>query len=48
MNCLIAEMFTDLEYEKKDKVQVPQQNEILSSYRTAPGFFSKNKEYNPE
>ena len=33
---------------KKDKVEVPQQNEMLSLYCTALGFISKNKAYNPE
>ena len=31
---------------KKDKVQVPQRNEMLSLYCTALGFISKNGEYN--
>ena len=33
---------------KKDKVQVPQRNEMLSLYGTALGFISKNDEYNPK
>ena len=33
---------------KKDKVQVPQRNEMLSLYCAAFGFISKNKEHNPE
>ena len=33
---------------KKDKVQVPQWNEMLNLYFTAFGFISKNEEYNPE
>ena len=33
---------------KKDKVQVPQQNEMLNFYCTALGFINKNEEYNPE
>ena len=37
-----------LEREKKDKVQVPQRNEMLSLYCTALGFISKSEEYNPE
>ena len=41
-NCLITDMFTGLEYEKKDKVQVSQQNKMLSLYCTAFGFISKN------
>ena len=45
-------MFTGLlfttEDTKKDKVQVPRQNEMLSLYCTALGFVSKNEEYNPE
>ena len=44
-------MFTSLlfasEDMKKDKVQVPQQNEMLSLYYPALGFISKNEEYNP-
>ena len=35
-------MFRDLEYEEKDKIQVPQQNEMLRLYCTALGFVSKN------
>ena len=41
-------MFTGLEHEKKDKVQKPQQNEILSLYCAILGFISKNEEYNSE
>ena len=41
-------MFTGLEQEKKDKVQVPQQNEMLSLYCIALGFISKKEEYNPK
>ena len=41
-------MFMGLEHEKNDKVQVPQQNEMLSLYCTALDFISKNEEYNPE
>ena len=37
-----------LNMKKKDKVQVPQRNEMLSSYCTAVAFISKNEEYNPE
>ena len=33
---------------KKEKVQVPHRNEMLSLYCAALGFISKNKEYNPE
>ena len=33
---------------KKDKVQVPQRNEMLSLYCTALGFISKNEEYKLE
>ena len=33
---------------KKGKVQVPQQNEMLSSICTALGLISKNEEYNPK
>ena len=32
----------------KNKVQVPQQNEMLSLYCTTLGFISKNEEYNPK
>ena len=35
-------------WKKKDKVQVPQRNEMLSLYCTALGFISKNGEYNPK
>ena len=45
---LITYMFMGLEHEKKDKVQVPQRNELLSLYCTALGFVSKNEEYNFE
>ena len=50
VNCLINYMFTGLEHKKKrkDKVQVPQQNEMQSLYCAALGFISKNEEYNPE
>ena len=41
-------MFTDLEHEKKDKVKVPQRNEMLRLYCTGPGLVSKNEEYNLE
>ena len=41
-------MFTGLEHEKKDKVQVPQRNEMLRLYCTALGFISKSEEYNSE
>ena len=41
-------MFTGLEHEKKDKVQVPQQNQMRCLYCTALGFISKNGEYNPK
>ena len=34
-------MFRDIEYEEKDKIQVPQRNEMLRLY-TALGFVSKN------
>ena len=33
---------------KKDKVEVPQWNGMLSLYCTTLGFISKNAEYNPE
>ena len=48
MNCLITYMFTGLEHEKKDKVQVPQWIEMVSLYCTAQGLISKNEEYNPK
>ena len=52
MNCLIMYMFMSLlfttEDMKKDKVKVPRQNEMLSSYFNALGFISINEEYNPE
>ena len=41
-------MFIDFEHEKKDKVQVPQRNEMLNFYYTALGFINKDEEYNPE
>ena len=42
-------MFTGLEHEKKkDKVKVPQWNEMLSLYCTALGFTSENEEYSPK
>ena len=34
VNQLITYMFTGLKHEKKDKVQVPQRNEMLSLYCT--------------
>ena len=43
MNGLITYIFMGLDYEKKDKVQVPQQNEMPSLYCGALGFISKNK-----
>ena len=33
---------------KKDKVQLPQQNEMLSLYCSAVDFISKNEEYKLE
>ena len=44
MSCLI----TYLEHEKKNKVQVPRRNDMLSLYCTAFSFISKNEEYSPE
>ena len=41
-------MFMGLEQEKKDKVKVPQQIEMLSLYCTALCFISKKEEYNPK
>ena len=32
---------------QKDKVKVPQRNEMLSLFCTALGFVSKNEDYNP-
>ena len=46
MNCLITFMFMGLEHEKKDKVQVPQWNEMLGLQYTALGFIGKSEEYN--
>ena len=43
MNGLIAYIFMGLDHEKKNKVQVPQQNEMPSLYSGALGFISKNK-----
>ena len=40
---LITYIFTVLEHEKKDKVQVPHQNKMLSLYCTALGLISKMK-----
>ena len=48
MNCLITYTFMGLEHEKKDKILVPQGNEMLSLYCTAFGFISENEEYNSE
>ena len=42
VNCLITHMFMGLEHEKKDTVNVPQGNEILSLYCTVLSFISKN------
>ena len=39
-------MFTGLKQEKKDKVQVPQRQEMLNLYCTVFGFISKKEEYN--
>ena len=33
---------------EKDKVKVPQWNEMLSLYYTGLGFIGKNEEYNPK
>ena len=45
-------MFTGLLFTtgamKKDKLQVPQQKQMLSLYRTALGFISKNDKYKLE
>ena len=40
--------FSPLKKWKKDKVQVPQWNEMLSLHCTALGFINKNEEYNHE
>ena len=37
-----------LNMKKKDRVHVPQRNEMLSLYCNALGFISKNEEYNLE
>ena len=51
-NGLINYIFTGLEREKKkekkDKVKVPQRNEMLSLYCTGLGLISKNEECNLE
>ena len=45
-------MFTGLLFNtedmKKDKVQVPQRNGIMSLYCIALGFIGKDEEYNPK
>ena len=42
-------MFMGIENEKKkEKVQVPQRNEMLSLYCSALGFISKIEEDNPK
>ena len=43
VNCLIPYIFKDLKHDKKDKVQVPQQNEMPSLYCTALGFISEKE-----
>ena len=52
MNCLVIYMFMGLllntEDIKKDIVQMPQQNEMVSLYSTAFVFFHKNEEYKLE
>ena len=52
MNCFITYIFTGLlfttEEMKKDEVQVPLQNEMLTLYCTALGFVSKNEKYKLE
>ena len=40
--------FSPLKTLKKDKVKVPQQNQMLSLYHSALGFISKNEKYIPE
>ena len=40
--------FSPLKTWKKDKVQVPQRNEMLSLYHSAIGFISENEECNPK
>ena len=48
VNCLITysrAFFSTLKTWQKDKVQVPQRNEMLSLYCIALGFISKNKEF---
>ena len=40
--------FSPLKSRKINKVQVPQQNEMLSLYCTALGLISKNEECNSE
>ena len=41
-------LFTTEDMKKKDKVEVPHRNEMLSLYCTALGFISKNEEYKVE
>ena len=52
VNCFITFMFQGLlfttEDMKKDEVQVPRRNEMLSLYCTALGTVSNNEEHNPE
>ena len=48
MNSSITYMWSALEHEKIDQLQVPQRNEMLSLYCTVLGFISENEEYNPE
>ena len=49
MNCLVIYMFMGLLFNtediKKDIVQMPQRNEMVSLYSTALVFFRKNEEY---
>ena len=41
-------LFTTKDMKKKEKVQVPQRNEMLSLYCAVLGFISENEKYNPE
>ena len=52
VNCLVIYMFMGLLFNtediKKDIVQMPQRNEMVSLYSTALVFFRKNEEYKLE
>ena len=48
VNCFITGLLFTTKDVKKNKVQVPQRNEMLSLYCTILGFISKNEEYKLE